>query len=86
MPNLYSGEKGIVVFAGDVTPIEIMCHLPAVCEEKEIPYIYVPFRTDISTAIGIRRPALMVLIKKHDDFAELYDECEAKIKEQSSPA
>lgn len=84
--RIRKGEKGIVVFAGDVTPIEIMCHLPAVCEEKEIPYIYVPFRTDISTAIGIRRPALMVLIKKHDDFAELYDECEAKIKEQSSPA
>ena len=70
-----------MVFAGDVTPIEIMCHLPAVCELKEIPYVYVPFRTDISAAIGIRRPALMVLIKKHDDYAELYDECEAKIKE-----
>lgn len=27
----------------------------------------------------------MVLIKKHDDYAELYDECEAKIKEQPSP-
>ena len=76
------GEKGLVVFAGDVTPIEIMCHLPAVCESKNIPYIYVPFRTDISTAIGIRRPALMVLIKKHDDYAELYDECESKVNEQ----
>lgn len=58
-----------------------MCHLPAVCEEKSIPYVYVPFRTDISTAIGIKRPALMVLIKKHDDLAELYDECESKISE-----
>lgn len=75
------GERGLVVFAGDVTPVEIMCHLPAVCEEKDIPYIYVPFRTDISSAIGIRRPALMVLIKKHDDYADLYDECEAKMKE-----
>ena len=77
----FLGERGIVVFAGDVTPIEIMCHLPAVCEEKSIPYVYVPFRTDISTAIGIKRPALMVLIKKHDDLAELYDECESKISE-----
>lgn len=75
-----TGEKGLVVFAGDVTPIEIMCHLPAVCEEKNIPYVYVPFRTDISSAIGVRRPALMVLIKKHPDLADLYDECEAKMK------
>lgn len=74
-----------MVFAGDVTPVEIMCHLPAVCEEKNIPYIYVPFRTDISTAIGIRRPALMVLIKKHDDYAELYEECEAKMNELLLP-
>lgn len=79
--RIRKGERGIVVFAGDVTPIEIMCHLPAICEEKDIPYVYVPFRTDISTAIGVRRPALMVLIKKHDDYGDIYDECEQKIKE-----
>lgn len=81
MSAFFPGEKGIVVFAGDVTPIEIMCHLPIVCEEKKIPYVYVPFRSDISAAIGIRRPALMVLIKKHDDYADLYAECEEAIKE-----
>ena len=31
-----------VAIAGDVTPIEVICHLPAVCEELEIPYAYVP--------------------------------------------
>lgn len=31
-----------VVFAGDVTPIEVMCHLPVVCEDRNIPYAYVP--------------------------------------------
>ena len=79
--RIRKGERGIIVFAGDVTPIEIMCHLPSVCEDKDIPYIYVPFRTDISSAIGVRRPALMVLIKKHDNYQELYDECEQKIHE-----
>jgi len=34
--RIRKGEKGIVVFAGDVTPIEVMCHLPAVCEEKNL--------------------------------------------------
>ena len=32
--RIRKGERGIVVFAGDVTPVEVMCHLPAVCEEK----------------------------------------------------
>ncbi|KAF7490737.1 H/ACA ribonucleoprotein complex subunit 2-like protein [Sarcoptes scabiei] len=79
--RIRKGERGLIVFAGDVTPIEIMCHLPAICEEKDLSYVYVPFRTDISTAIGVRRPALMVLIKNHDDYNDLYQECENKIKE-----
>ena len=42
--RIRKGEKGIVVFAGDVTPIEVMCHMPAVCEEKSLPYVYTPSR------------------------------------------
>ena len=34
--RLRKGERGLVVFAGDVTPVEVMCHLPAVCEEKNL--------------------------------------------------
>lgn len=79
--RIRKGERGIIVFAGDVTPIEIMCHLPGICESKDLPYIYVPFRTDISSAIGVRRPALMVLIKTHSEYQDLYDECETKIRE-----
>merc|ERR1712203_455661 len=30
--RIRKGEKGLVVFAGDVTPVDVMCHLPAVCE------------------------------------------------------
>jgi len=78
--KIRKGETGLVVFAGDVTPIEVMCHLPAVCEEKNIPYIYVPLRSDISTAVGIKRPALMVLIKKSSEYEDLYTECQSEIK------
>jgi H/ACA ribonucleoprotein complex subunit 2 len=42
--RIRKGERGIVVFAGDVTPVEVMCHLPAVCEEKNLPYCYTPSR------------------------------------------
>ena len=42
--RIRKGETGIVVFAGDVTPIEVMCHMPAVCEEKSLPYVYTPSR------------------------------------------
>lgn len=74
------GETGLVVFAGDVTPIEVMCHLPGVCEDKMIPYVYVPFRSDISNAVGIKRPALMVMIKHNQEYDEAYKECESEMK------
>ena len=47
--RIRKGERGLVVFAGDVTPIEVMCHLPAVCEEKGLPYCYTPSRQDLGS-------------------------------------
>lgn len=77
--RLRKGETGIVIFAGDVTPVDIMCHLPAVCEEKNIPYCYTPSRMDIGAALGVKRGTLMVLIREHDDYKELYDELKQEI-------
>ncbi|XP_049880904.1 H/ACA ribonucleoprotein complex subunit 2-like protein [Pectinophora gossypiella] len=83
--QLRLGEKGIVVFAGDISPIEIMCHLPAVCEEKDVPYCYTPSRKDIGAAMGTLRGCIMVLVKEHDDYKELYDEVKSEIKMLGHP-
>lgn len=32
----------IVLLAGDTLPIEVYCHLPIMCEDKNLPYTYVP--------------------------------------------
>lgn len=73
-------ETGLMIFAGNVTPVEIMCHLPAVCEDKEIPYVFVPMKDDISTSIGIRRACIMVLVKPNDSYYDLYQECLSEVK------
>lgn len=73
------------MFAGDISPIEIMCHLPGVCEEKSLPYCYLPSRQDIGTAMGVKRGCLMVMVKEHDDYKELFDECKAEIKTLPTP-
>lgn len=83
--HIRKGERGIVVFAGDVFPIEIMCHLPVVCEDKDIPYCYTPSRQDIGTAMGVKRGSLMVLIKEHAEYKDLYDEVEAAMKTLAAP-
>ncbi|XP_014208951.1 H/ACA ribonucleoprotein complex subunit 2-like protein isoform X1 [Copidosoma floridanum] len=83
--HIRKGETGIVVFAGDVNPIEIMCHLPVVCENKNIPYCYTPSRQDIGAALGVKRGSLMVLIKKHSDYKDLYEEIKSAMEVLSSP-
>mgnify|MGYP001073009864 CR=1 FL=1 len=41
------GAKGVVVIAADISPIDVLSHLPILCEEKEIPYIYVKSRAEL---------------------------------------
>jgi H/ACA ribonucleoprotein complex subunit 2 len=75
----------VVIFAGDVTPVEVMCHLPGVCEELDIPYVYVSSRQVLGTAMGIKRGALMVLLKRHDSYGDLYDQVVQTIESLPPP-
>ncbi|KOX80131.1 H/ACA ribonucleoprotein complex subunit 2-like protein [Melipona quadrifasciata] len=75
----------LVVFAGDVFPIEIMCHLPIVCEDKDIPYCFTPSKQDIGAAMGVKRGSLMVLIKEHEEYQELYEEIRNTMITLSTP-
>jgi len=46
------GTAKLVLIGGDVEPAEIVMHLPMLCEEKKIPYLYVP-KQEIGQAVGI---------------------------------
>jgi large subunit ribosomal protein L7Ae len=43
-----------VVVAGDVTPEEVVVHIPMLCKENNIPYAFVPSKKDLGGAIGIQ--------------------------------
>ena len=32
------------MLAGDVSPIDVISHLPVLCEDNKVPYCYVPSR------------------------------------------
>lgn len=69
------GEKGIVVLAGDTLPIDVYCHLPVMCEDRNMPYAYIPSKVDLGSSAGSKRPTCVILIKPHQDYQEAYDEC-----------
>jgi len=47
------GEAKLVIIAEDVEPEEIVMHLPSLCEEKKIPYAYVPSKLELGRSVGI---------------------------------
>ncbi len=47
------GVAKLVVMAEDVSPPEILAHVPLLCEEKGIPYCYVPSKAELGTAAGL---------------------------------
>ena len=42
-----------VVIAGDVSPEEIVIHIPMLCKDKGVPYAFVPTKKELGGAIGI---------------------------------
>jgi len=51
------GQAKLVYIAMDVNPPEIVMHLPPLCEERRIPYLFVPSKAELGKAAGIERPA-----------------------------
>ncbi|KAI9218318.1 50S ribosomal protein L30e-like protein, partial [Blastocladiella britannica] len=59
---LRKGEKGIVIIAADVTPVDVISHIPVLCEENDVPYVFVPSKQEIGAAGSTKRPASVVLV------------------------
>jgi len=56
------GQAKLVVMAEDVTPEEILAHMPILCEEKNIPYTYVPSKQELGNAAGLKVPTTAIAI------------------------
>ena len=52
----------LVIIADDVEPKEIVMHLPALCEEKKVPYAYVPSKLELGRSSGIDVGAAAIAI------------------------
>ncbi|KAL7077430.1 hypothetical protein ACQ4LE_002922 [Meloidogyne hapla] len=74
MKAIRKNEKGILILAGNVSPIDVYSHIPALCEEKEIPYVFTPSREHLGLCAGYKRPAIVLMVKKHESYNELYDD------------
>ena len=47
------GQAKLVIMAEDVNPPELLAHIPLICEEKSIPYAYVPSQEFLAKESGM---------------------------------
>jgi large subunit ribosomal protein L7Ae len=56
------GEAKFVIMAEDVSPPEILAHIPMLCEEKNIAYGYVPSKEELGKASGLEKATASIAI------------------------
>lgn len=68
------GQAKLVVIAVDVDPPEVVLHLPYLCDEKKVPYIYVPSKKRLGEAAGIQVASASVAIIEPAAAKDLVEE------------
>ena len=74
-------QAKLVVIAEDVQPPEVVAHLPLLCDERKIAFIFVPNKEKIGTSIGIDVPAGAACIVKEGDATGLVKEIVARVEQ-----
>ncbi|RLG77456.1 MAG: 50S ribosomal protein L7ae [Thermoprotei archaeon] len=70
-------ERGLcklVLIAEDVDPPEVVAHLPLLCEEKKVAYLYVPSKKRLGEAAGIEVAAASACIIDPGGARDLVEE------------
>eukprot|EP01116_Phalansterium_solitarium_P003920 TRINITY_DN14768_c0_g1_i1.p1 TRINITY_DN14768_c0_g1~~TRINITY_DN14768_c0_g1_i1.p1 ORF type:complete len:141 (+),score=33.96 TRINITY_DN14768_c0_g1_i1:198-620(+) len=79
---LRKGEKGLCIIAGDISPIDVISHVPVLCEDNNVPYIYVPAKEALGAASQTKRPTSCVIVapKAGSSLVESFDAALADVK------
>lgn len=83
-----SEPPAIVILAADISPMDVISHIPVLCEDHGVPYIYVTSRAELGAAASTSRPTSVVMITQEtvgkkkasgekgveEDFKEVYSD------------
>ena len=80
------GVAKLVIIAEDVEPPEVVAHLPIICDERSVPYVFVPTRASMGPALGIDVGAASACIVESGDAQPLIDQVVTEISKIKVPA
>ncbi|KAG6115026.1 hypothetical protein E4U13_003076 [Claviceps humidiphila] len=58
----YTSFPGVVIIAGDISPMDVISHIPVLCEDHNVPFIFVTSRAELGAAAKTKRPTSVVMI------------------------
>ena len=61
--SIERSQAKIVVMAEDVSPPEILYHVPLLCEEKKIPYAYLSTKKNLGNAVKLNIGASAIAVE-----------------------
>ena len=65
----------LIIIAADASPLEIVLHIPLLCEDKSVPYIFVPSMAELGQACGTSRNVIAcAIVKRNTDDDSLGEE------------
>ncbi len=74
-----------VILAGDVSPEEIVIHIPMLCKEKGIPYAFVPTKKELGGAIGIAVGTSAIAVENAGSAAEKLQDILKRLPKKEAP-
>jgi len=79
--TLNRGVSDLIVLAADAQPLEIVLHLPLLCEDKNVPYVFVESQAALGRACGVSRPviACSILNKTPENIQKQLKEIKSQI-------
>lgn len=75
-------ERGLakmVILATDVTPEEVVMHLPVICNEKKVLCVEVPSKLELGKAAGLDVATSSIAIEEMGDSKKVVEEIERKL-------
>lgn len=65
--SLNRGQAQLIVMAADTEPIEILMHIPLLCEDKNVHYVFVGSKQGLGRACGVTRPVICCSIIEEEN-------------------
>lgn len=91
-----SASPAVVILAADISPMDVISHIPVLCEDHNVPYIFVTSRAELGAAGNTKRPTSVVMVSPErtgskkaekiegdEEFAEIYKDLLKVVEKES---